>query len=335
MPENPYDPELMALLAPRMSEPELYGFRGGRFNSDRSKFFAYTYARLDSVEFVDFHWVFLNFSYHSSMGADTERQQKWIDDQRYQMKTMEECIKEGIYQAWSINFSGILYEGEWFIAKDLTFWGEQLDEETSTSRLTRRLDDPGFWSNGMFGPPLVVNGPDGQPFRNIGEEEFSPAPWLVTSIKCDEKAKVNQAFDRYMTVAYIDPFLQRMRIRFPDRYVNFSPVFGYYNLFYPRERSHFLLVTISKHREKGYRLVWFFYEPASSMFYRWTYPPSRYSEDPYSDGEEVIDVLKDISEWNDGRFLNSSRTLDDPNFWAEYVLKKEDGRFRWLEGWDE
>jgi len=56
-----------------------------------------------------------------------------------------------------------------------------------------------------------------------------------------------------------------------------------------------------------------------------------HSEGYYFDGDDVINVLKDISEWNDRRFLNSSRTLDDPNFWAEYVLKKEAGGYLWLE----
>jgi hypothetical protein len=330
-PEQPYDLELLTLLEPRTYERELYGFRGGRFNSDRTKFFAYTYGRFDSAEFDDYHWVFLNFGGHSSMGTDTTREQKWIDDHSYHMKGMEECIKEGIYEAWSINFTGMLYEEKWFLSKGLTFWGEQMDEEKSISWLTRGWSDPEFWSKGSFGPPMALNGLNGQPVRNIEEEEFSPAPWLVTSIKRDEKEKINQAFEQYMNVAYIDPFLQRMRIHSPEEYVDFSPIFGNYTLLYPRERSHFLLVAISKHREKGYRLVWFFYEPASSTFYRWTYPQIRYSKGYYFDGEDLIVVLKDISEWNDGRFLNSSRTLDDPNFWAEYVLKKEAGQYLWLE----
>lgn len=330
-PEKSYDPELLTLLEPRTYERELYGFRGGRFNSDRTKFFAYTYAHFDSVEFEDYYWIFLNFGSHSSMGADTTRQQKWVDDHSYRMKGMEECIKEGIYKAWSINFTGMLYEDKWFVSKWLTFWGEQLDEGESITWLTRGLSDPEFWSKGSFGPPIVLNGLDGQPVRDIEEEEFSPAPWLVTRIKRDEKEKINHAFEQYMIVAYIDPFLQQLRIHSPDQYVDFLPIFGNYTLLYSRERSHFLLVTISRHRQKGYRLLWFFYEPMSSAFYRWTFPSIRYSERSYFDGDDVIAVLKDISEWNDWRFLNSSRTLDDPNFWAEYVLKKEAGQYLWLE----
>jgi hypothetical protein len=122
-----------------------------------------------------------------------------------------------------------------------------------------------------------------------------------------------------------------MRILFPDEYVEFSSLFGDYTLLYSRSRTFFLLVAMAKHRAKGYRLVWFLYDPSLSRYYRWTYPQPRYSASGYAYGDDVIEVLKDISEWNEYGFLQSSRTLDDPQFWAEYVWKTENGRYRWLE----
>lgn len=38
-----------------------------------------------------------------------------------------------------------------------------------------------------------------------------------------------------------------------------------------------------------------------------------------------------IAEFEGFFILSNSRTLDDPNFWAEYVLKKESGQYLWLE----
>jgi hypothetical protein len=125
-----------------------------------------------------------------------------------------------------------------------------------------------------------------------------------------------------------------MRIRFPVEYVDFSPLYPEHTLLYPRDRSCFLLVTMAQHKQKGHRLVWFFYEPSSGRFYRWTYPQSRYSDGSYWYVQDVIDDLKNISEWDDYRFLSSSRTLDDQNFWTEYVLKKQNGRYAWLEAID-
>jgi len=45
----------------------------------------------------------------------------------------------------------------------------------------------------------------------------------------------------------------------------------------------------------------------------------------------VIDAISDISGWDDYDFLTSSRTLDDPAFWSEFVLKRAGGRYQWLE----
>jgi hypothetical protein len=321
----------MAILAPRTYEQELHGFRGGRFSSDRTKFFAYTYACLDSVEYDDYQAIFLDFGCHSSIGADSERQQKWIDAHSYQMKDMEECIKDRIYLAWSLQFTGMLYEGDWFVQKSLTFWGEQIDEGKSIALLTRGLDDPVFWTKGPFGPTEVIARLDNRSYRNVEEEEFLGVPSLVSQLKIEEKRKLNGAFQRYMNILYVHPFLQQMRIRFPDEYVDFSSLFGDYTLLHSKDRSCFLVVTMAKHSLKGYRLVWFFYEPPSSKFYRWTYPKPRYSKWVYAYGEDVIEDLKDICEWNDFGFLTSSRTLDDPRFWSEYVLKSENGRYRWIE----
>lgn len=88
-----------------MHESELYGLRGGLFNSDRTKFFAYTYARFDSVEFDNYWGVLLGFGWYSIFGDDDERSKKWIDEHHCQSKSMEEYVKEGVYLAWCVRRS--------------------------------------------------------------------------------------------------------------------------------------------------------------------------------------------------------------------------------------
>jgi hypothetical protein len=88
---------------------------------------------------------------------------------------------------------------------------------------------------------------------------------------------------------------------------------------------------MAKHQTLGYRLVWFFYETGVGKFYRWTYPQPRYREWSYHYSEDLIMDLQAISDWDDQRFLKSSRTMEDQRFWSEYVLKTTEGRFHWLE----
>jgi hypothetical protein len=169
-----------------------------------------------------------------------------------------------------------------------------------------------------------------QPIRDIPMEEFTGMPWLVSHIKVGQKEKVNRAFTSYMNAAVVDPFLRRMRIRSFDEFSDFLSLLVDYTLVFPESKAFFLVVTMSGHTVKGYRLVWFFYDIAPGKFYRWTYPQPRFSEWSYHYPEDVIRDLRTISDWDDPGFLNSSRTMDDQRFWSEFVLKKEEGRHRWL-----
>jgi len=326
-------PELLAILRPRTYEQYLLGFCGGIFSPERTKFMAHTYVRLDAIDHEEYSFALNSFGSYSSAGVDGEERRIHLDMQSYQMKSMEECIEQGIYLAYAVKFTGVLYEQEWFVQSNLTFFGEQMNEEKAKAYLIWGYDDPGCWSQGVFGEdwPPQMPGFD-PPLRYIEHEEFPGMPWLVRETKIEQKNAVNRAFVQYMNVWQVFPFLQRMRIRFPDEFTEFNSLFGEnYQLLFPQSKTCFLVVTMARQQALGFRLAWFFYEPVAAKFYRWTYPQPRYSEWSYHYPEDVITDIEDISDWNDTGFLNSSRTMDDPRFWSEYVLKMENGSYRWLE----
>jgi hypothetical protein len=143
--------------------------------------------------------------------------------------------------------------------------------------------------------------------RDIEQEEFPGMPAVVSTIRVREKKKVNDAFSHYMNVAFVYPFFQRLRIQQPEEFVEFQKCF--------------LVVAMARHQTLGYRLVWFFFDSETETFYRWTYPQPEYSSHNYHYALNVIDDIRDVTGWDDHSFLRSSRTLDDPAFWSEYVLK--------------
>ena len=326
-----YNTEILNILLPRSHEQELHGYYGGVFSPDKTKFLAYTYVRLDEIDFEEYSYT-LTSSGYSSIGTDTDITKKYLDDHSYQMKSLEECIEQGIYKAYSVKFNGAFYEGEWFINNDITFFGEQMDEEGAKAHLGNDHKYPNRWQVGSFGEGWShkIPGTD-QPIRNVEREEFPGMPFLVSHIKIERKTQVNWAFAKYMNATLIHPFLRQMRIRFFDEFVEFISLFGedYYVVF-PNNKAVFLVVTMAKHRTLGYRLVWFFYDFGTGKFYRWIYPQPRYSEHSYHYSEDLIIDLQAISDWNDPGFLNSSRTMDDQRFWSEYVLKTTEGQFHWL-----
>ena len=326
-----YDPEILAILQVRFHDQQLRGYYGSLASPDKTKIAAYTYVRLEATDLEEYSYMFNKG--HSSTGTDDEKRKKYLDERTFQRKSLEECIKEGIYNAYSIKFYGVFYEGEWFIQDDLLFFGEQLDEEGAKAFLSVSYSSPDLWNTGSFGERWSLNVPGtDQPMRDIEMEEFPGMPLLVSLIKIERKNKVNRVFTTYMNVSLVHPFLQQMRIRFPEEFVEFNPLLGEeYTLLYPANKAFSLIVTLARHRTLGYRLVWFFYEAASGRFYRWTYPQPRYSEWSYHYPQEVIEDIRTISDWNDHNFLMSSRTLEDQQFWSEYVLKMEEGRYCWLE----
>lgn len=325
-----YNTEILNILEPRVNKQDLHGYYGGMLSPDKTKLVAYTYVPLDSIDFDEYNYM-LNCG-HSVIGTNLERKKKYLDDGTYQMKSMEECINEGIYKAFSSQFCGIFYEGKWFIQHDLLFFDDQMTEEDAKAYFSWRDKLPDHWNESPFDMGLIhtIPGTD-ESMRDVEREEFTGMPWLVSHMKIEHKTKVNRAFTTYMNTAVVHPFLSRMRIRSFDEFNEFISLFGYYTLVFPENKAHFLIVTMAGHKVKGYRLVWFFYDPVLNKFYRWTYPTPRFSEWSYHYPEDVIQDLHTISDWNDCRFLNSSRTMDNQRFWSEFVLKKEDGRYQWLE----
>jgi len=324
--------EILTILEPRVHAEELHGYYDGKFNPDKTKFVGYTYVPLDSIDLNDYRYMLTSSSY-SSTGVDLEKRKKYLDAHSYQMKSAEECIEQGIYKAYSMRFQGVYFKDEWFILPELVFFGEQMTEEEAKAFLSMRESHPDHWNASPFdvGSSFTLPGTN-EPVREIEREEFKGMPWLVSQIKIDNKNKVNRAFSHYMNVTVVHPFLCRMRVRSFDEFPEFMSLFGEdYTLVFPESKTFFLIVTMAGHRIKGYRLVWFFYDIAQGRFYRWTYPQPRFTEWSYHYPEDVIMDLQAISDWDDCRFLNSSRTMDDQRFWSEYVLKKEEGRYRWLE----
>jgi hypothetical protein len=327
-----YNKDILAILEPRFHAEELHGYFGGHFSPDNSRFFAATYVALETIDWRDYSY-WLGSRGHSFTGLDFDLLKKPIDDHSYQTKSTDECIEQGIYKGYSLQFVGIWHEGEWYILYDLTFFGEQMPEPTAKAFLNKRYDSPDSWNSGSFRLewPLKIPGKN-MPIRDIEMEEFSGQPWLVSHLKVEHNREVNRTFTAYVNSAIIEPFLKQMRIQFQEEYNEFGPMFTQgCILVFPALKSYFLTVTMARHRVKGFRLVWFFYHFSQAKFYRWTYPPLRFSEANYYVPQDVIMDLQEISDWNDYQFLNSSRTLDDPEFWSEYVLKSENGKYTWLE----
>ena len=189
------------------------------------------------------------------IGADEERMKKWIDERSYQKKDRDECVREGIYTAWSIVFTGVYYQDEWYIRKSLTWYGEHMTMENAKRHVFHRHDDGETWMGGSFATydsfaRQMGHGPD------VEQMEFPDIPWLVSDIKIEQKRKLKRAFLDYMRISLAEPFFQKLRILQPAEYEELYPLLGHWSSFVlPRRRDRFLIVAAAKHEKLGYHLL--------------------------------------------------------------------------------
>ncbi len=326
--------EILKILRPRVYNEELHGFYVGTFNSEKDKLVAATYVRLDAVDFEKYNCLFAGCKGYSYMGVDLEKTRIYLDKNQYKSKPLEECVKEKVFTAYSLLISGAFFENEWFILPDhLTFYGDKMDEKAVKNQLESHFNSSDFWQTGLFefDRHLITIGKE-MHVRDIDMEQFPRMPWLVSHLKSEKKAGINRAFSHYMNLSQVQPFFKQLRIKFFEEFAELYSLYGSdYQLLYPELKDRFLVVAMAKHQILGYRLVWFYYDSASNKFYRWNFPKPRFSGHSYHYSQDVIDDIHSISDWDDYLFLTSSRTLDDPHFWSEYVDKKNNGKFIWLE----
>jgi hypothetical protein len=56
------------------------------------KFVAITYLQLDEIDFDEYRCFFPSSGY-SSVGTDSEKTKKYLDEHHYQRKSVEDCIE--------------------------------------------------------------------------------------------------------------------------------------------------------------------------------------------------------------------------------------------------
>ncbi|WP_431213650.1 hypothetical protein ACQ86N_01685 [Puia sp. P3] len=330
-----YNEEILAILRPRMPDWALEGYYGGMLSPDKTRLIGYTWQPVDrnngDSRFFNNHETLCG-GVHSSIGADTEQMKVYHEHGTWSAKGLEACIKEGIYTSLSLGFTGALHEGKWYIRCRLTFFGRQIDEAKAKAYRAQGVSDPDYFKKGAFAPYSEISSYTPR-IRQVEYEEYPDLPSVVSHALVEEKEKVNRAFSTYMNLAFVRPFFQRLRIRHPEDYVKSVGLFAEddFTLIFPAHKKYFLAVAMVEHQQLGWRLVWFFFDTAAERFYRWKLPTPQYHDHSYFYAEDIIEDLKAISNWDDYRFLNSSRTLDEDLFWQEYVLKKEKGEYLWLE----
>jgi len=329
----PSNEDLKTIIEQRVNERLFDGYYGGVFNPTHDKFIGLTWVDLSTVEYEEYEWLHEQLS-HSAMYMDFERAKKFISPNSWQSKTTAECIDESIYKYFSMTFIGVLYEDEWFIIKSLSFYGDMLSEAELKVEVEQNALSENLWDTNLFLPekPLGLKGYiNSSVLLPATSLEFQHMPWMVSIIKQEKKERINRAYIQYINEEFLEPFFQRMRISWPEKYVTAHGLKVGYTMIFPQHKKYALFCAFVKNKLDEWQLIYFLFNNEPRKFYKWTYFKSVAHDFSFFYGELIIDDLKQISHWNDWNYLDSSCTMDDQHFWDEFVFKQENNRYLYLE----
>ena len=314
----------------------LQGYLADVIDEEASKFYAITFVDIDPAAYEDNREIYdLNWGY-TSTGFDPETVKIYIDEgKRYQHKNLEQCVREGIYKFFSMQFFGSLYDNRWYISKSIAYIGDKMSKDEAIDWLSRGMNDRSILNSSTY-MPIGTHHPqwttDKPPMsRGVEFLEFVGMPELVANIRQEEKHALLRAHAQFLYLDLFSAVLDKLRVSRFENYNEYLPFYTIESSFiFSKKRNFALLPLTIRNSKEECRLEYFFWHDNEQKIYLWHYFPLTIMHSSFDYFEEVINNLSKISYWNDPAFLHSSCTLDDEHFWQNYVLLKESGNYIYL-----
>ncbi|MBI3718108.1 MAG: hypothetical protein HY252_05885 [Sphingobacteriales bacterium] len=323
--------EGLAILEPRFRSIFLEGYFDSFFNKEKTKLLAFTYSIINPESDIFYDLTSMGHSCYLSK-EEHHAQNKYIDSDTFQMKSVTECIQEGIFGSYSFRFIGHFYNKEWYILKELIFFGKSFSEREVKKNLMKNYLNFDFWESDIFDTYKKAIYSKIDLRKDNYEDEFAELPMIVSEIKKTRKENINRAYTHYMNQEIFLPFIEKLQIKHPELYKECYGLYGVdYTLIFPESKSYTIIVFQKRDANGNYTIEYFLFLNQSKKIYKWIYFNPEVTNYSFHYALEIIKNLEKISNWNDCGFLNSSWTMDDPKFWNEYVLKMQDGKFLYLE----
>ena len=323
-----FNQEIFDIISKRVDKKLLEGFRSGEFNPEKDKLIALTLVDLKQVNYEEFSWNHqkLGGSSSSLNHEEYEKSKKWVSANSWTSKTTEECITEEIYRFFSISFAGVFFKNEWFISSSLGFYGSHFTELLVDKLINERSSKNKISENEIFNPVKIfsthnIHGHE-KIVKNVGFEEFENYPFLVAIQKQRNKEEINRLFSAYFNKEYIEPFFQKLKILDSIQYESFFELRSNFTCIFSQDKRNVIFCALVNDNQRSKRL--YYYVLLNDRFYKWTYFKSESYDYALFYSQVIIDDLKQISHWDEDAYIDSSCTMDDANFWNEYVFKKND-----------
>lgn len=327
--------EIYALLDVRVERILLKGLYLAVFNNEKDKFYAASFVDIDKEEYYKVgYYLEKPGAFSAFYKPGDERRRKYTTNGSWSDKTEDECVAEGIYKYYSVRFTGVFHENDWYIVLEVSYFSDELTEDESKGFIKKMIGD-NYWQSSRFMPYEDFILSNGKKLHSQQYQQFGNVPQIVAHLKQQKKEAINRAYIRYINEEVFFPLTQKLKINYPESYYDFSSSLFQtddFALFFPESKKYVIAATVC-HKRKGARTVaYFLYHSATSEVFKWIYPVEKEFENVQSCQGNIIEQMKNISIFDDALYLAYSHllTLDDPLFWENYVFKKEEGRFIYL-----
>lgn len=155
---------------------------------------------------------------------------------------------------------------------------------------------------------------------------------LVALVRNGKKGVVNNAYTNYIQKVFFEPLMIKLKTLCPSAYQQINPFSPFrHTLLFPEHKRYCLFVCISIDGAKKKRLSFFVYQQEHNLIYEWTYFPEstyrKYKLAPF-DLPKIFNPICKVDTWQ--CLSNLECTLDDDDFWSNYVFKKEDNEYVYL-----
>ena len=241
---------------------------------------------------------------------------------------------------------GINYNSKWYLKKDKVtyFNSENLElgrkeffnnlQEWNFFQENTFLYNPEFWETYFFEKVKDVSKePDYEEYYDSiykRQERRNKGYIGIYEIVADQmrkkKEEVTNQFRKEIGEKIMRPFFEKLKIDHQEEFKDFFLINKEFVLIFPEDKSVVLNPILIEDNQAQRKIRYFVLFPETKEIFEWNYlDPQKLGDVKWHYGSEVIDRLSSLTEWNFG-----FETLDDQSFWEDYVLKKDDGKYKYL-----
>jgi hypothetical protein len=167
--------------------------------------------------------------------------------------------------------------------------------------------------------------------RTFYLDQYPEGDELVMKMQLDSIKKEIDDFEDALQDTSVKPLLQQLVQKRPDLYQNsdnWEVNKNRFSVSLTNKKHYFVTTTeVIGERKRGgvFKHHYLLLDIQTKKWYEWTYPETNKPSIPEKEQWRANAVFEQLAKWNDNYPM-----LNDPTFWANYVLKQDDGAYLYL-----